>query len=714
MAATEASEGTSTAEEPVADSPEKLRYALKTSLSLTLAYLVPMAMGWSQPQTAAITVMLIAATGMVSESLQKGVLRILGTLAGAVIGLSLIALFPQDRMLYLLVVSCTVAVIVYLYNAYQRDSTVFMLTAVVTLMVFNGGDAEGAFIYGVDRAFMTAFGVIIYTLVGSMLWPVRLADNTRNLAAGLNRRYREAFSRLTLEGNAEEKDAFLAALLSAGNDFDAHFASIKNHTDGVTDYLPEWTAVAGAYKALENMLLPALQQDPSRSVDYGRYIENYDNLLGQVDTLFMAISAAWQGHRQDVRRETLAIEFNREQLRQGSHLEAAAVVSRAELLHSVQKILLEVLAALDSLLLDRGHFVATLRPSPKPAFVWLDLENLKTALRALITFWIAAGIWMMANPPGGYMFVTMCTVLIPLVSYTPVTPKLLVFLFSLGFLFALPAYAFLLPQMTHWLELGLFLFTYAFIGFYVFQGAVSIFFLLGLFTLGIQNEMSYAFDGILLTITMFYMVCATLIVSVNVPFSSKPHQLYMSLRGRFFRLCARKMRLIAQPRGLGNSLGLLLLGSGEPLLVKMAAWGAKIDGALLPVDGTQLVAKLNRHCELLHGELQALEERRQHFLHNPLIKAARHSSDGVLAELCDRLADFETAEHLENLRSAHTRIEARLDELLGENYLDTYDAPVLAQFYVYLNLHASIFNSIVACMETQQALDRQRLAESRF
>ena len=146
MAVTEVSDGATSATEVATPSPAKLQYAIKTSLSLMLAYLIPMALGWPQPQTAATTVMLIAATGMMSESLQKGVLRILGTVAGAIIGLSLIALFPQERMVYLLAASLTVAIIIYLYNAYQGDSTVFMLTAVVTLMVFNGGDAQGAFL----------------------------------------------------------------------------------------------------------------------------------------------------------------------------------------------------------------------------------------------------------------------------------------------------------------------------------------------------------------------------------------------------------------------------------------------------------------------------------------------------------------------------------------------------------------------------------------
>ena len=195
--------------------PARFRYAVKTSLSLTLAYLIPMALGWPQPQTAATTVMLIAATGLLSDSLQKGVLRVLGTVAGAVLGLGLIALFPQERMVYLLAASTTVAIIIYLYNAYQGDSTVFMLTAVVTLMVFNGGDAEGAFLYGVDRAFMTAFGVIIYTVVASMLWPVRIADNTRALATGVSQGYGQAFDRLARADAsvAPPLDAFLAGLL---------------------------------------------------------------------------------------------------------------------------------------------------------------------------------------------------------------------------------------------------------------------------------------------------------------------------------------------------------------------------------------------------------------------------------------------------------------------------------------------------------------------
>ena len=42
-----------------------------------------------------------------------------------------------------------------------------------------------------------------------------------------------------------------------------------------------------------------------------------------------------------------------------------------------------------------------------PSFIWFDQENLKTALRGFVTFWIATCIWIQYNPPGGFMFVAL-------------------------------------------------------------------------------------------------------------------------------------------------------------------------------------------------------------------------------------------------------------------------------------------------------------------
>ena len=715
MAASQAETNTTTTTAVIPN--VRLQHATKTALSLALAYLIPMALGWPQPQTAATTVMLIAATGMISESLQKGVLRVVGTVAGAIIGLSLIALFPQERMLYLLAVSCIVAFIIYLYNAFQGDSTAFMLTAVVTLMVFNGGDAEGAFIYGIDRAFMTAFGVIVYTVVASMLWPIRLADNTRSMAGSLGTRYREGFERLVHneEHQEQSRDDFLAELLTEGNAFDTHFSSVKNHADGVVNYLPEWRCVAAGYREIECLLLPALKQICNRKVEYANFIHDYEAVLTRLEAQFEMMEKAWRGEQRPSDGETLSISLNTHALREAGHLDAAAVISQIELLQKLSHMLSDILRALDSLLYDGPRFDRKTDQNRVPAFVWLDQENLKTALRAFFTFWIASAIWITVNPPGGFMFVTLCTVLIPLASFTPVTPKLLFILFSLGFLFAVPSYVFLLPLMTHWLALGIFVFAYAFLGFFVFQGPVSIFFLLGLFTLGIQNTMYYNFDALLLKVLMFYLVCAVLILSVNVPFSSKPETLYRSLRYRFFQYCAKSLRLVDGTAKFSDKVVMACLGNGAPLLEKMQIWAARINSPSLEHEDRQSLLSLNNACEILLGQLQIVALRRNEFMQNRLIKAVkRETEDNILARMCHCLAHFDKKGELKPLRNRVANIESELDHRLEDDYLERYRPEEIALFYIYLNLQVSIASSIEACRQAQQSVDWNRLGENRF
>ncbi len=182
---------------------DKIKFATKVALSLTLAYLIPFAMGWPQASTAATTVMLIASTGSRRESLAKGTLRVLGTLVGAVIGLLLVGMFAQDRLMYMLSVSVVVSFIFYFRNAYQKDPTLLALTGVMVLMMSNGGDAEGAFMYGVDRAHMTVFGVVLYTLVGTFLWPTKTEQNLRQMIEQLNQAQQALFAAILQ--NFEEK-----------------------------------------------------------------------------------------------------------------------------------------------------------------------------------------------------------------------------------------------------------------------------------------------------------------------------------------------------------------------------------------------------------------------------------------------------------------------------------------------------------------------------
>ncbi len=701
-----------------ASNPAKAKFAVKTALSLTLAYMLPMVLGWPQPQTAAITVMLIAATGMVSESLQKGVLRVIGTIVGAVIGLSLIAVFPQDRMLYLFSVSIAVSVLLYLYNAYQGDSTLFMLAAVVTLMVFNGGNAEGAFLYGVDRTLLTAFGVLVYTLVASLLWPVRQETNTKALASAVSAAHSQAFSQLR-NSQVAPADA-VENLLKQNEAFQSHFVTVRNGEEKILNYAAEWDTIASNFEHIDELLVPALQSGALEERQYQKYILNYDEVMANIETLFEEIQSNWNAGEEPPQLEIVELHYNTQDLQQESHLSVAAVVSRADLLLKLQGVLLNLWQATNSLQFNKRGFRAVETYSGKPSFIWLDLENFKTAVRVFISFWIAAGVWIAFNPPGGFTFVTLSAALVVLVSYTPVPPKLLYILFTIGFLFSVPAYIFLLPNLTHWAELAVFLFAYAFIGFYVFAGPLSIFFLLGLMTLGIQNTMNYNFDVILIMILLFYMICTSLVITVYFPFTSKPQLLYVSFRKRFFNNCGKVIARSSRGENFGKHhlMGIHLLFATS-LNAKMRQWSTMIKPSAAPANTPEQYNVVNTSCALLVEQLKILVRQNKNFTRNPLIDRAKTSAKGaILAQLCDALAntkqlgktpvDFDTAS------SQFDYIEASLDEFLGENYLESHSRSELTEFYLFLNLQASILASIVQCRSALEKLDWEQLQGNTF
>lgn len=407
---------------------QKLKFALKVSLSLTLAYLIPMSMGWSQASTAAITVMLIAGAGGVSDSLTKGMLRVVGTIIGAILGMMLMALFPQERMLYLMSMSLLVSLITYLYYAYQGDSTALILSAVMIMLIFMNGP-QNAFIYGMDRTYMTLFGIGIYTFIGLFLWPVKEASDTLNDA-------------------------------------------------------------------------------------------------------------------------------------------------------------------------------------PKSRmFIWLDPEYFKATLQLFVIFWASVVFWIYVNPPTGFLVVVLATLMGLLTTFSPLKPSILVVLFSVGFIFATLMYILVLPHLVYGWQLALFIFTYTFLAFYVINKKLTIFFLLGLFVLGIANEMNYDFTVFFMTIFTFYMFLVILMIFYHFPFSARPEHLLALMKERFFWHSVQLESLNTQEKKLSWFENLQRTYHKQHLDIttqKMKLWASKVDIKYFNLDAQELNSFV-RVCQEYLEEKSTLE-----------------------------------------------------------------------------------------------------------
>ena len=117
--------------------------AIKTALAMVIAYAISLWMGWENPKWAGFAVAFISLP-MAGQSLNKGALRMMGTLVAVVAALTLIGLFPQDRWWLLTCFSLYLAVCVYMLTGRKNQYFWFVGAFVALVIVVNsGGTSEG-------------------------------------------------------------------------------------------------------------------------------------------------------------------------------------------------------------------------------------------------------------------------------------------------------------------------------------------------------------------------------------------------------------------------------------------------------------------------------------------------------------------------------------------------------------------------------------------
>lgn len=727
----------------------KARFATKVALSLTLAYLIPFAMGWPQASTAATTVMLIASTGSQRESFEKGSLRVLGTIVGAVIGLLLVGAFAQDRFLYMFSVSVMVAFIFYFRNAYQSDPTLLMLTAVMTLMMSNGGDAEGAFLYGVDRAYMTVLGVTIYTLVGVYLFPSKAEQNLSALLQDALEIQKQTFAVISAslpgitQSNADESasgdtedihdeskdvkesapslDELVEKLFAAQTTLEQHFNVIKKESSDVATYLHEWKLVIHHSQKITQFLATASNARFNHN-DTNDYLAQFPEFIEQIDTLlsqsqqFLASPETGESFRFQEKK----LHVDEERLSASNHLTRASVLTLGYLMNRLYDNagkLAETTSCIDSITKTVSFKEAL--PKMPSAFLWWDAENFKTSIKVFITYWVAGGIWIMFNPPGGYSFVIFSTIFMAVLSFMPLHPKALGFLFTFGFLFAIPAYVFILPGLELGIELALFLFAYTFIGFYLFKGPITIFFMLGMFVLGIDNTMTYHFGIILTVMTLFYLVVLMIVFSHYFPFSSKAEHLFLTVRQRLFfhlyRLLLGMQNL--KPNGLTKLRLALHVKTANVAAKKLVLWASKVDFSYFDNNTQQHLVHYAKRCGVLIGHANNLVAAQTILKNNLLITKLRETHvDTVLPSLVKvhGLAKPNSHKYFEQAEQDYTQAEQALESFFESLNLDEIDKNDIAGFYLFLHLKRNLYESLKNVQEASQNIDLENLKMHRF
>lgn len=147
--------------------------AIKVALSIIIAICLALWFQWEKPYWAAIAVGVMALNESFAHAINKGYNRIIGTLLGAVFAFFLIEMFSQDRLMFFTLFTSLLAISIYMSSDKKYGyifSMTFTVCSIITCMgQFNGGIT---FQFTILRLQETLLGVVVYSLVYRLLWPV--------------------------------------------------------------------------------------------------------------------------------------------------------------------------------------------------------------------------------------------------------------------------------------------------------------------------------------------------------------------------------------------------------------------------------------------------------------------------------------------------------------------------------------------------------------
>lgn len=147
--------------------------AIKAALSIVIAICLALWFQWEKPYWAAIAVAVMALNESFAHSINKGHNRLMGTLLGTGYAFFLIAMFSQDRFLFLTFFTLFLGLCIFMSSDDKYGYIFSIGFAVCSIIACMGGfDNQMTFYFAVLRIQETLLGVITFSLVYRLLWPV--------------------------------------------------------------------------------------------------------------------------------------------------------------------------------------------------------------------------------------------------------------------------------------------------------------------------------------------------------------------------------------------------------------------------------------------------------------------------------------------------------------------------------------------------------------
>ena len=588
----------------------RLLTAFLSALSITAAFGLAFWWNLDKPFWAGFSALVVSLSTL-GQSIQKGLLRMVGTVTGAAAGLILYFFWGQLRWPMLVMLCLYILLMVFLLLRSRQSSYFFYTSAIVAILIVvqsRGGDTP--FTVAVDRMQETLLGILVYTVLALLLWP---RSSLEALKAGVFR-ITAGFGGLLAARRAPGADAANPVelnLYQAARDAvkltEGLLPAARLESYEVRHNLPEWTSFLQLSRQLINLQQDfMLRMERLPEADRSRFFPHLTEDLDALAEQYAALGAwrpageitgqgenevpRWQaeavppsvsrsGAEDDILRRDLVLRVDETSVRAAAPLEVNAVYALRDNFSRQSQTAVALGESLRFLLESGGTRAErrAARAEGGDAPEWFTLAQMRQVVDAAVLYWLSVLVWIYLYPPGstGTAFVEM-SLMVGLVGFLAgrIDPVQVMAAFGLGVVVAGILYLLVMPLMTSFSLLGPLMFAVCFAASYLFylpaQGVMRTGVILPWFALsGLTNvrvfDVSLFING-----ALTLMLCAALIALVfYLTQGGHPARLFLKRQRRFLRAAALRVgELAAKPEGRR--------GPGRLLTRARELWAAKL------------------------------------------------------------------------------------------------------------------------------------------
>ncbi len=659
----------------------RAREAIKTGLAMVAAIAIALRMDFLEPYWAGFAVAFISLE-TAGQSLNKGALRMLGTIVGMLASLVLMALFPQQRWGMMLGLTPYIGFCAYMVAGNKRTYAWFVAGFVaITIMVKAGADSLSMFQFAVARVEETVLGIGVYALVSTFLWPRNsreaLEATARDLLETQVAIFRAYRGLLAGRGRLEDSRPLRLEADTRHRQLEQLLAAAETDTYQVWELRHAWRGLVAESMAVLQALgrwrttLPEV-----RPLDLDRLVPGLDAKLAEVERRLAGAGPVLGGEGSEPLPPATALEPDDGALRSLSHFEQAAL---AQLLTQLRRLDDASRRLLESIRDIRGSgeiaTPASAAAGPRAGFS-LDLDRLRAAVTVVATMWVGFGLWIWLDPPGHASFWFGCTLFALLALLAKRSLRALLPGILLGTVVGGVAYVGVMPHLSGYRELGLMIFVVTAGSSYLLWGprygpmkpaCLAMF----LTFISVTNQQSYSFAGYANGVASFLLSAALVIAMESVLGSPRPEKVFLRLLARYFRHAELLMSRLAperEPRGLvARWRSVTYRNDLLDLPAKLAALVDQIDYRLLPGTQPDRVRHLVMNLTDLTWRIKELVDARDHVSPDPRMEelVAELREWRLLAQQQFRLWSRDPAAALHPSADMSERLHARLSRIGG-------------------------------------------------